>query len=155
MSTYAYTARVKLASLPIIRWRLWHEERWIKNTRISVALWALNFILFYIGVTSFTRNTWLVNLALSLAWDLVWYFINRFYLWRDRKVSTCSSACRASLVWLLTFSVNQSVFWLLVGQAGVDWYVAKPLLTLVSGVGAVARYKYNDRRTFAEKTQNG
>lgn len=143
----------KLASLPVVRWGLWREERWIRNSQISITLWLLNFGLFYIGMKSFTSNTLLMNLSLSLSWDVVWYFINRFYLWRERKVSTGSSTGHAFLVWLLTFSVNQSAFLLFVGQAGVDWYYAKPLLTLVSIAGAVARYRYNDWRTFAEKAQ--
>ena len=95
----------------------------------------------------------LINLGLSLSWDVVWYFINRFYLWRDRQVATGSSTRHAALVWLLTFSINQSAFWLFVGQAGIDWYYAKPLLTCVSIVGAVGRYLYNDRRTFAGKIE--
>jgi len=143
----------KLASLPAVWRRLWQDRRWIMNTKISVALWTLNFGLFYIGVTTFTRNTWLMNFVLSLGWDMVWYFINRFYLWDDRKVSTGSSAGHATLVWLLTFGVNQFAFYLFVGQAGIDWYIAKPVLTLVSASLAVGRFLYNDNQTFAEKIE--
>lgn len=153
MSAQVHAAQVRLASLPVIRWGLWREERWIKNSKISVGLWLLNFGLFYIGVKSFTHNTWVMNFTLSLGWDVVWYFINRFYLWGDRRVSTGSSTGHAFLVWLLTFSVNQSAFWLFVGQAGIDWYFAKPLLTFVSIASAIGRYKYNNGKTFAERPQ--
>ena len=133
-------------------WGLRKDKRWVENTKISTALWILNFGLFYIGVTSFTSNTWLTNLVLSLSWDVVWYFINRFHLWKERDVTTGVSASYSAGAWLFFFVLNQSAFWLLVGHAEVDWYYAKPLLTVLSIAFGLTRYLYNDKVTFAEET---
>ena len=90
-------------------WGLRKDKRWVENTKISTALWILNFGLFYIGVTSFTSNTWLTNLVLSLSWDVVWYFINRFHLWKERDVTTGVSASYSAGAWLFFFVLNQKV----------------------------------------------
>jgi hypothetical protein len=128
---------------------LHRDERWRKNAKISSVLWTLNFILLYIGITKFAHNGLFVNIGLSLFWDGIWYFINRYHLWKGRRISTSRSARHTLWTWGVTFALNNACFWLLVSTFELQLFVAKPLLTMVSFCLGTVRYGINDKLTFA------
>lgn len=130
---------------------LHRDERWRQNAKISSVVWTLNFVLLYIGITKFAHHSLFVNLGLSLFWDGVWYFINRYHLWKGRRVSTSRSAGHTLWTWGVTFALNNALFWLLVSTFELQLFVAKPLLTMVSFTLGTARYGINDKLTFASE----
>ena len=140
-------------------WGLRGNDRWVKNTKISAAIWVLNFGVLAIGMKTVAdqvtyRNdvvsqNFQLNLYLSIAWDFLWFFVNRRFIWPDRAVATSKCARSSASAWLLFFVINQSLYLLLTGRADIDWYYVKPMLIAVS----IGRYVYNDRRVFKGTSQ--
>jgi len=144
-------AAINLQYYDLLSWLrgLHRDERWRKNAKISSVLWTLNFVLLYIGITKFAHHGIFVNIGLSLFWDGVWYFINRYHLWKERSISTSRSAGHTFWTWGLTFALNNACFWVLVSTLELQLFVAKPILTAVSITLGTARYGINDKLTFA------
>lgn len=142
----------KLASLPVVRWRLWHDERWQKTSLWSACVWSINFGVLYVGVTNWGHGWWII-IGQTLFWDAVTYFVNKKKFWGDRKVSYASSGSFAFAAWLFFFLSHKAML-VLLAFLGIGALTAQIALAGIGVLENPVRYVYNNRYAFAATAQD-
>jgi putative flippase GtrA len=128
--------------------RLIRNREWQKSSAASSTFWVLNTLIVYKLVERLGHG-WQVNVAASLAWDLVTYAVNKLWVWRRRKATYAKSASRNFAAWIAFFAFNGTLAWLLMGQANVGTLPARILLALVGIAVNPVRFRINDGLIFS------
>ncbi|MBI4034416.1 hypothetical protein HY380_00790 [Candidatus Saccharibacteria bacterium] len=127
------------------------RPEWQESSLVSGTIWVVVTLVVYNVVAQFGHG-WKVNVAVSLAADMVLYLLARFKIWEKRRSGITRSAAFWFGWWAFFVIFNAGLAWLIMGRADVGTFLSRVILGLYGGLMNPVVFKFRDKFIFPPKT---